>query len=117
MGEMTEYFATLPAQVRALFEGILHRALELVPDAVEGRSYGMPALLYREKGLLAAMQAKSHLAIYPFSGSVVSEVAGELEGYSLSSGTVRFSVEHPIPPDVLDRMIAARVAEIDARTR
>jgi uncharacterized protein YdhG (YjbR/CyaY superfamily) len=117
MGEMTDYYATLPGDVSRLFDGIRHRALHLVPDAVEGRSYGMPALLYRGKGLVSTMQAKTHLAYYPFSGQVVAQVADELGGYSLSSGTVRFSVENPIPPEIIDRMLLARVAEIDASSK
>ncbi|MHA7987558.1 iron chaperone [Rathayibacter sp. CAU 1779] len=114
MGDVTEYYATLPAEVRALFDGIRRRALELVPDAVEGRSYGMPALLYRGKGLLSTMQAKTHLAVYPFSGKVVSQVADRLSGFSMSTGTVRFSVDHPLPADVVDDLIRLRMHEIDA---
>ncbi|GAB3804373.1 hypothetical protein GCM10028798_24600 [Humibacter antri] len=113
MGEVTDYYATLPAEVRKLFDGIRLRALELVPDAVEGRSYGMPVLLYRGKGLISTMQAKAHLAIYPFSGKVVARVADRLAGYSHSSGAIRFSVEHPLPPDVLDDVLLFRAQEVD----
>ncbi|WP_246846324.1 iron chaperone [Humibacter ginsenosidimutans] len=115
MGEVTDYYETLPGDVRGLFDGIRRRALELLPDLTEGRSYGMPALLYRGKGLLSTMQAKTHLAYYPYSGAVVSAVADDLSGYSLARGTVRFSVGKPIPPQIVDRMILARAAEIDAR--
>jgi uncharacterized protein YdhG (YjbR/CyaY superfamily) len=114
MGEVTEYCATLPGDVRELFEDIRRRALELVPDAVEGRSYGMPALLYQGKGLLATMQTAKHLAIYPFSGNVVAQVADRLPGFSLSSGTIRFSTDRPIPPEVLDEVLRLRAQEIDA---
>ncbi len=37
----------------------------------------------------------------------------DLAGFSLAKGTVRFTPEQPIPADVLDRLIAARVAEIE----
>jgi len=113
MGEVTDYYATLPPDVFELFDGIRIRALELVPDAVEGRSYGMAALLYRGKGPIAAVQAKNHLAIYPFSGKVVGAVADRLDGFALSTGAIRFSLEKPIPPDVLDDVINLRVAEIE----
>lgn len=115
MGELTDYYATLPSDVRELFDGIRLRALELVPDAVEGRSYGMPALLYRGKGLLAAMQTKTHLAIYPFSGSVVSRVADRLPGYSVSRGAIRFSLDHPLPAEVVDDVILFRAHELDGK--
>ncbi|MEZ0114771.1 uncharacterized protein YdhG (YjbR/CyaY superfamily) [Catenulispora sp. EB89] len=114
MGEVTDYYATLPAEVGDLFDGMRRRALELVPDAVEGRSYAMPALLYRGKGLIATMQTAKHLALYPFSGKVVARVAERLDGFSLSSGAIRFSVEHPLPAEVLDDVVRLRAAEIEA---
>lgn len=114
MGEVTDYYATLPTDVGELFDGMRRRALELVPDAVEGRSYAMPALLYRGKGLIATMQTAKHLALYPFSGKVVAQVAERLDGFSLSSGAIRFNVAQPLPADVLDDVVRLRVAEIDA---
>ncbi|WP_194922105.1 iron chaperone [Catenulispora rubra] len=114
MGEVTDYYATLTTDVGELFDGMRRRALELAPDAVEGRSYAMPALLYRGKGLIATMQTAKHLALYPFSGKVVTQVAERLEGFSLSSGAIRFSVGQPLPAEVLDDVVRLRVAEIDA---
>lgn len=113
VGEVSDYYATLPADVSALFDSMRARAVELVPEAVEGRSYAMPALLYQGKGLIATMQTAKHLAVYPFSGKVVSQVAVRLPGFSMSSGTIRFSVEQPLPGDVLDDIVRLRAAEID----
>ena len=117
VGELTDYTATLPPDVARLFTAMRRRALALVPDAVEGRSYGMAALLYQGKGLIATVQTAKHLALYPFSGSVVSEVAGRLAGFSLSSGTIRFTVEQPVPDDVLDDIVRLRAAQIEAGRR
>ena len=50
MGEMSDYIAGLEAPDRDLIERIRARAVSLVPEAVEGRSYGMPALRYRDAG-------------------------------------------------------------------
>jgi uncharacterized protein YdhG (YjbR/CyaY superfamily) len=44
---------------------------------------------------------------------VVDAVAPELEGYSLSKGTIRFSPEQPLPTGVVDRVVELRRAEID----
>ena len=77
-------------------------------------SYAMAALLYRGKPLLSVVETAKHLAYYPFSGRVVSAVADELDGFSLSKGTVRFSLGQPIPADVVDRLILVRRDQIDA---
>ncbi|MFL0411682.1 iron chaperone [Microbacterium paludicola] len=98
-----------------MIDGIRARALELVPGATEGVSYGMPALLHRGKGLVSAMQTKAGLSLFPFSGTIVAQVEQDLAGFSLSKGTIRFSPERPIPPSTLDRIILLRRDEIDAK--
>jgi uncharacterized protein YdhG (YjbR/CyaY superfamily) len=114
MGEMSDYIAGLDAPVRDLVERIRSRAVSLVPEAVEGVSYGMPALRYRDSPLLSVMSAKGHVGLYPFSPQVVTAVEGELEGYSWSKGTIRFTPEHPLPESLVDRIILLRRDEIDA---
>jgi uncharacterized protein YdhG (YjbR/CyaY superfamily) len=115
VGTVTDYLAGIEDEDRRLaLEHVMSLAREMVPDAEEGRSYGMPALLHRGKPLVAAVAAKRHLSIYPFSGSIVETVAADLEGFSLSSGTIRFDVDRPVPDDVLRRIIELRMAQIDA---
>ena len=79
MGEMTDYIAGLDEPDRSAMAEVHRAALTLVPDAVEGVSYGMPALRYRERPLLSVMQAKGHIGLYPFSPAVVA--ASALIGY------------------------------------
>lgn len=114
MGEMSDYIAGLDATDRDLIERIRARAVSLVPEAVEGMSYGMPALRYRDSPLVSVMSAKGHIGLYPFSPAVVTAVEGELEGYSWSKGTIRFTPEHPLPESLVDRIILLRRDEIDA---
>ena len=95
MGEMSDYIAGLEAPDRDLIERIRARAVSLVPEAVEGRSYGMPALRYRDSPLLSLMATKDHIGLYPFSPEVVSVVEGELDGFSWSKGTIRFTADAP----------------------
>ncbi|MBK8758028.1 MAG: DUF1801 domain-containing protein [Actinomycetales bacterium] len=115
MGTVTDYLATVDAARRPALERVVDRARELVPDLQEGTSYGMPVLLYRGKGLLSAMAATKHLAIYPHSGTPVGVVSPMLAGFSMSPGTVRFTADRPIPDDALDLLILTRRDEIDAQ--
>ena len=117
MGEMSEYIAGLEAPERELVERIRAQAVALVPDAVEGMSYGMPALRYRGSPLVSVMPAKGHIGLYPFSPEVVSAVSGELDGYSWSKGTIRFTREHPLPDALVERIVLLRRDEIDAAKR
>jgi uncharacterized protein YdhG (YjbR/CyaY superfamily) len=88
-------------------------AMALVPDAVEGLGYGMPALRYRDRPLLSVMPARNHIGLYPFSPAVVAAVADQLDGYSFAKGTIRFTAEHPLSDDLVRRIVELRRTEID----
>lgn len=88
-------------------------ARELVPEAVDGVGYGMPALRYRDRPLLSVMPAKHHIGLYPFSPAVVEAVAGRLGGYSFAKGTIRFTADHPLPDELIREIVLLRRDEID----
>lgn len=117
MGEVSDYIAALEGPERDLIERIRGRAVSLVPEAVEGMSYGMPALRYRDSPLLSLMVTKQHIGLYPFSPPVISAVEAELGEYSWSKGTIRFTPEHPLPDSLIDRIILLRRDEIDTAKR
>ena len=116
---VTDYVATLPEPRRQAIEHVLSvvraRVAQLADHSVltEGVSYAMPTLLYRGKALIAVIATKRHLAIYPFSGTVVAGVASALEGFSLSPGTIRFTETRAVPDDVLNTIVELRMREID----
>lgn len=114
MSTVRDYHAGIepPARRQAL-EHIADLVRELVPEAVEATSYGMPAFRYRDKGLLAAMAAKDHLALYPFSGSVLAALDDRLAAYSRSPGTLRFQVDTRPSDELLTDIVLRRKAQID----
>ncbi len=111
---LSAYLAGLGEPARGILRALAARARELVPDASEGMSYGMAALRYRGRPLLAVRETASHLSLFPFSPSVVDAAAPRLAGFSLSKGTIRFSAALPLPPGVVDLVVLARRDEIDA---
>lgn len=113
---VTDYLASIEDEAdRAALQRVVDIALEVAPDAAQGMSYGMPTLLYRGKGYAAAMQTKSHLALYPFSGSVLPAFEAELRDFSHSISALRFSAEQPVPADLLRRILELRTEQIDAQ--
>ena len=113
-GPLSAYLSGLEPSVAALLGGIVARATELVPGTEQGMTYGMPGLVYQGRPLLSLRQTRDHLGYYPFSAAVVESVSGDLAGFSLSKGTVRFTLEQQLPAGIVDRMILSRRAEIDA---
>ncbi len=113
MGTVTDYLRNLSAPNRDVLERVVAIARELAPDVEEGTSYGMPALLLNGKGFLSVLETKKHLALYPYSGRVLPRLADELDGFSWSPGTLRFSAANPVPEDLLRRILELRLAEME----
>jgi uncharacterized protein YdhG (YjbR/CyaY superfamily) len=113
VGTVDDYLTTLLPPEAAALAHVLALAREVVPEADQGTSYGMPALTYLGRPLVAAVAARSHLSLFPFSAAVVAAVQPRLDGYSVSKGTLRFTADHPLPDDVVRDAVAARRAEID----
>ena len=110
-----EYLSAVPDEQRHALQVIIDHVAAAAPDATEGHSYGLHAFRYRGSPLLGFAVAKEHLSLYPFSPKVVETVTPQLDGYKLSKGTIRFTVDRPVPAEVLSEIIRLRMDEIDAR--
>ena len=67
-------------------------ARTLVPEAEQGISYGMPALIFQGRPLLSLMRTKGHIGIYPYSSVVVAAVLETLPAIDgLSAATVSYT--------------------------
>jgi uncharacterized protein YdhG (YjbR/CyaY superfamily) len=113
MGAVDEYVATLDDARRLAYEQIRDVVLAEVPGVEQGISYGMATLKYRDRPLLGFKAAKDHLSVFPFSPAVIDAVKGELAGFGVSKGTIRFTAENPLPDDVVRAVVRRRAAEID----
>ena len=118
MGTVDDYLASLDPDDRAVVSHVYDVVRDTLPDVEQGRSYGMPALTYRGKALIAVMRTKKHIGVYPFSGRVpelVAEGLTDAAGRALEfdKGTIRFQPGTPLPDDTIRAIVAARVAEIE----
>ena len=112
MSDVDDYLIDVAEPSRSTLQHIRDLVKDVVPEAEEGRSYGMPALRYKKKPLLGFIAAKNHLSVFPFSPQVIDALRDRLDGFELSKGTIRFSATHPIPDDVLRDIVRMRVEEI-----
>lgn len=71
-------------------------------------SYKVPA--FKVEGAIVAGFAafKSHLSYLPFSGSVLPRMGADLEGYEMTKSSLHFTVERPLPKELVERLIAVR---------
>lgn len=113
MGTIDDYLAELPDDTSALFGALYAVAQAEVPEAEQGKGYGMPALRYRDKPLFSLMATKKHLSAFPFSAGVVEALAPELGDYDVAKGTIRFQPSQPLTPSLVRRLVELRRAEIE----
>jgi uncharacterized protein YdhG (YjbR/CyaY superfamily) len=110
---LEDYFDGLDPGSGEVFRRVRDLALEVVPEAEPGTSYGMAALRYRSRPLLGFRAAAHGLSIFPFSPEAVDAVRDRLVGFDLAKGTVRFTTARPLPDDAVRELVRARRAEID----
>lgn len=111
--EVESYVASLAEPERSRVAEIYSTARSLVPDAVEGVSYGMPALLYKGKGLLAVMNTKNHIGVYPFANLAELDPTAVTAGLETTKGSIHLRAGQVLPSGLLERMLLRRVARID----
>jgi uncharacterized protein YdhG (YjbR/CyaY superfamily) len=107
-----EYLDAAPEPQRSTLLALRATLRELLPDADESLSYGMPAFVVGGKPVAGYAWAKRHCSYYPHSGAVLSELSDELEGYDWSKGTLRFPVNEPLPHRLTARLVELKLAHL-----
>jgi uncharacterized protein YdhG (YjbR/CyaY superfamily) len=112
--EVDAFLAARPQEMRGALESLRRTIAAAAPDAVEGISYGVPAFKYRGRPLVSFGGGKNHCSFYVQSPAVMEAHRDELAGYETSKGTIRFAPDEPLPVDLVRKLVAARIAEVDA---
>jgi uncharacterized protein YdhG (YjbR/CyaY superfamily) len=110
--EVDEYLAALDEPKRATLEELRRAILEIIPDAEQCISYGMPAFKLRGKAIAGFAAFKNHLSYFPHSGSVLPELGDEVAAYAGSKGTLQFAVDTPLPKALVEKLIAVRMGQL-----
>lgn len=109
--EVDGYLQGVEEPKRSTLEQLRRTILEVIPDAEEGISYGMPAFSVGGKVVAGFAAFKNHLSYLPHSGSVFPELADQLAPYRKSSGALRFPVDEPLPRPIVEQLIKVRLRQ------
>ncbi len=115
--DVDDYLRALGEPERSTLETLRGEILEIVPDAEQVISYGVPAFRVRGKIVAGFAAFKSHLSYLPFSGSVLEQLSDQLEGYAMTKGSLHFQFDRPLPKPLVNDLIAVRLAELGQRSR
>lgn len=104
------YLAAVPAPERAALEKLRATIRAAAPGSVEVISYQIPTFKLNG-GLVAFAAFKNHCSFFPMSAALINAHAKELEAYETSKGTIRFTIDRPLPAALVKKLVKARIAE------
>ena len=109
--EIDDYLASLDQPKRSSLTTLRRSILEVVPEAEQCISYGLPAFRVQGKVIAGFGAFKNHLSYLPHSGSVLPELSDELAKYETSSGALRFPTDEPLPHSLVEKLISTRLRQ------
>ena len=109
--EVDEYLDALEEPKRTTLTRLRQTILDILPEAEQGISYGVPAFKVGGKTIAGFAAFKNHLSYLPHSGSVFPQLHDELKGYATSAGALRFGIDEPLPGPLVEKLIAVRLQQ------
>lgn len=110
--EVDAYLAKVAEPHRTTLMSLREIIKEVIPQAEECISYGIPAYKWKGKYVAGFAAFKNHCSYFPFSGSVLVEVSSLIGKYSHSKSALRFATDKPLSKTLVRKLIATRVSQI-----
>jgi uncharacterized protein YdhG (YjbR/CyaY superfamily) len=85
---------------------------QMVPDAEESISYGVPTFKYQKRPLIYMAAFKDHMSLYPASDAMIESIGPDVASFRTSKGTLQFTVNRQIPDSILKRIITFRLQSL-----
>ena len=106
--EVDRYLTSLEEPKRSTLDALRRTILDIVPEAEQCISYGVPAFRLEGKVIAGFAAFKNHVSYLPHSGSVFPELGDELARYKTSTGALQFPVDRPLAKALVRKLIAVR---------
>ena len=110
MADFKAYIDTFPLNTQTLLWQLDSIIRQACPDATTDFKYGMPTFVLEGINLVHYAGYAHHIGFYP-TPSAIEQFENELKPYQRSKGAVQFPLDHPLPTDLIHRMVLARVKE------
>ena len=110
--DIDHYLAGVGEPKRSTLQQLRQCVLDVIPDAEECISYGLPAFKVKGKTVAGFGAFKNHLSYLPHSGSVLPALGANLAGYEGTKGSLHFPVDQPLPPALVKKLVTIRLREL-----
>lgn len=105
--DVNEYIASAPKEVQEKLKQLRKTILDVVPDAEEKISYGMPYYGYKGR-LVYFAYAKHHIGVYAIPGNLAGHEE-EIKQYRTGKATLQFALDKELPLSLIKKLVAAGV--------
>lgn len=112
-----EYLAAVAPAQRIVLEKLRRAIHTAAPGTEEYLGYGLAGFKLHGRPLVYFGAWENHCALYAASPKTQERFAGELKGFEVSKGTIRFTVEKPLPLTLVRKLVKARAVENAAKVR
>lgn len=84
---------------------------DLVPDAVEVISYGIPTFKYKGKNLVHFAAFTHHMSLFP-TAAPIAELKDKLKPWATAKGTIQFTEDNTLPKKLIEEIVNYRLQSI-----
>ena len=105
------YLADAEPKSRALLQRLRKAIHAVVPGVEECISYRLPAFRFEGRVIAGFAATSRGGSYYPFSGTTLETLAGDVESYSQTKGALHFGLDKPLPTSLVRKLLRARIAE------
>lgn len=106
-----EYFNAQPENVKNVLLQIKRCILKVVPEAKALLNYNIPVFALKEDGKreqqIMIAGYKNHVGLYPHP-TTIEKFEAELNDYKKGKGSVQFSIDKPLPVELIEKMVEYR---------
>lgn len=109
MTVIEEYISTMPEDRQAKLQQLYKTIKQLIPEATEKMSYGMPTF-YLNGNLVHFANAKNHIGFYPTPGAIEA-FKQELTEFKTSKGAIQLPLDRALPIELIKNIVLFRLKE------
>lgn len=107
-----EYLKQFPESTQEVLGQVRGIILEVLPpEAEEVISYAIPTYKMNKKPVVYFSGYDKHYSLYPRPQEPSADFARELEPYVAGKGTLRFSLDRPVPAELIKRIVEHRLQD------